>query len=116
MSRSDLRRALVAALTAGSLLAVAPAAAQAAAGDLTYDGCFNGDGTLGCVDLPFSPLQQPVDTAVSPDGKSVAARRGANRITLPHRWPATGTYRVRVIATDASGNRSTPKSAQFRAK
>jgi DNA-binding beta-propeller fold protein YncE len=73
MSRSHLRRALVAGLTAAALLAVAPAAAQAAPGDLTYDGCFNGDGSIGCVDLPFNPAAQPIDTAVSPDGKSVYA-------------------------------------------
>jgi DNA-binding beta-propeller fold protein YncE len=70
---SHLRRVLVACLTAGALLVVVPDAAQAAPGDLSYDGCFNGDGTIGCVDLPFSPMLQPVDTAVSPDGKSVYA-------------------------------------------
>lgn len=72
MSNSNLRQALVAGLTAAFLLTVATAA-QAAPGDLTYDGCFNGDGAVGCVDLPFKPMQQPVDTAVSPDGKSVYA-------------------------------------------
>jgi DNA-binding beta-propeller fold protein YncE len=67
-----LRRALVAGIVAAALLGVA-SAAQAAPGDLAYDGCFNGSGTLDCVDLPFNPMQQPSDVAVSPDGKSVYA-------------------------------------------
>lgn len=35
---------------------------------------------------------------------------------LPRRRLAAGRYRVRAIATDASGNRSNPKTARLRVK
>jgi DNA-binding beta-propeller fold protein YncE len=45
-----------------------------------------------------------------------SARAGANRLALGKRRLAAGSYRVRVIATDASGNRSAAKTARFRVK
>jgi DNA-binding beta-propeller fold protein YncE len=69
---SHLRRALAAAVAALALLAIAPAA-QAAPGDLGFDGCITGDGSFGCADLPLNPLQRPSDVAFSPDGRSAYA-------------------------------------------
>jgi DNA-binding beta-propeller fold protein YncE len=40
-------------------------------GQITYAGCLNNDGSQGCVDLPFAPLDGPSAVAVSPDGRSV---------------------------------------------
>jgi DNA-binding beta-propeller fold protein YncE len=68
LTTSHLRRALIAAC---AVIALAPAAAQAAPGDLKYEGCFTDQNTLGCLDLPFNPQVVPSDVATSPDGKSV---------------------------------------------
>lgn len=40
-------------------------------GQLAYDGCLNNDGSNGCVDLPYAPIDKASNVAVSPDGKSV---------------------------------------------
>ncbi len=40
-------------------------------GQITYDGCFNNDGSSSCTDLPGDPLEGAFSVAVSPDGKSV---------------------------------------------
>jgi DNA-binding beta-propeller fold protein YncE len=56
-------------LAVGAWLALAGSAR--AAGQITYDGCLANDASQGCFDLPFDPLDQARDVAVSPDGKSV---------------------------------------------
>lgn len=48
-----------------------PGAAVADPGALTYGGCLGNDAARGCADLPFAPLAEPRDVAVSPDGASV---------------------------------------------
>jgi DNA-binding beta-propeller fold protein YncE len=68
LTTSHLRRALIAAC---AVIALAPAAAQAAPGDLKFEGCFTSQDTLGCLDLPLDPQVLPTDVATSPDGKSV---------------------------------------------
>jgi DNA-binding beta-propeller fold protein YncE len=71
---ADLKRAHRALMTcmvvAGAWLALA-GGASAAPGQLAYDGCLSNDDSQGCVDLPSSPLTNPGEVAVSPDGKSV---------------------------------------------
>jgi hypothetical protein len=44
------------------------------------------------------------------------ARAGANRLVFGKRRLAAGGYRVRVVATDASGNRSAARTVRFRVK
>jgi DNA-binding beta-propeller fold protein YncE len=68
LTTSHLRRALIAAC---AVIALAPAAAQAAPGDLKFEGCFTSQLTVGCLDLPLDPQVQPSDVAASADGKSV---------------------------------------------
>jgi DNA-binding beta-propeller fold protein YncE len=42
------------------------------------------------------------------------SRKGTSTIALPRRRLASGRYRVRVVATDASGNRSAARTARLR--
>ena len=42
-----------------------------ATGQLSYDACFNDDGSQGCQAIPGGPLDGANSVAVSPDGKSV---------------------------------------------
>jgi DNA-binding beta-propeller fold protein YncE len=52
-------------------LAFVPSSAQAALGELSYDGCVSDSNANGCVDLPNNPIQGAEGVAVSPDGRSL---------------------------------------------
>ena len=47
-----------------------------ATGQLSYDACFNDDGSQGCTAIPGGPLGGANSVAVSPDGKSVYVTGG----------------------------------------
>jgi sugar lactone lactonase YvrE len=63
---------------------------RGAGGRLTWDGCFNDDGSEGCADLPGAPLDGTDGVAVSPDGRTVYVAGPVNSaIARFTRAPAT---------------------------
>jgi len=59
----------LAAVVVASLLLVSRA--EAAPGDLTFDGCIGDAGSNGCLDAPGTPLERASQVAVSANGSSV---------------------------------------------